>query len=233
MDLLQSAVPVLAELLDPTTLARIESKCRWRTYRAGQLVHRRGDKTHGFSLIRSGRVSSANTGLDGSTVTTSILGPGQCFGEFTLFAGLPRTHDVIAIDEVEIGTAPEKAFLALCEDHPAITRALLTISLRRSYVLVEFLDGLRRLPLDMRVAKSLLAQGQHADQARVDCTQEDLAFTFGVTRISINKVLARLEQAGFIKRRYKHILITDIVALRDWVRERDLVVPLLPAASHG
>tara|TARA_R110002110_G_scaffold38828_2_gene126134 strand:+ start:399 stop:1097 length:699 start_codon:yes stop_codon:yes gene_type:complete len=232
MDLLQSNSPALAEVLDAETMEVIEHHCTWRWFDAGQIIHLRGDRTHGFSLIRSGRVSVSNVGLDGSEVTNSVLGPGQWYGEFTLFAGLPRTHNISALEEVEIGTVKEKVFKRLCDEHPAILKALLTISLRRSYGLVEFLDSLRRQPLDMRVAQLLLNHVRNSQQSEVDCKQEDLAFTLGVTRVSIGKVLSKLEQAGLIHRGYGKITVADPSLLASWVEDRRLVTPLSATSSR-
>ncbi|MCB1643828.1 MAG: Crp/Fnr family transcriptional regulator [Pseudomonadales bacterium] len=233
MDLLQSHVPTLQDLLEPAVMNQLEAACRIRWFQPDQLIHRRGDQTQGLSLIRQGHVNSSNVGLDGSMVSTSVLGPGQCFGEYTLFAGLPRTHDVIAIDSVELGNIAERTFFSLTDQYPQIVRALLTISLRRSYALLEFLDSLRRLPLEMRMAKLLLAQVRHLQEANrqnciIHCNQEDLASTLGVTRISVSKVLARLEAGGLVKRGYRQITVTDATVLGDWVSARDQVVPLAP-----
>ena len=228
MDLLQSFVPKLADLLDADVMLAVELACRNSQWKTGQLVHHRGDRSKSFSLIRRGTVNGSNVGLDGSTLTTTILGPGDCYGEFTLFGGLPRTHDVWALEESEIGTISEAAFRALVKQHPVVTEALLTISLRRSYALLEFMDSLRRLPLPVRIAKLLLSQVRQTGSNQVSTRQEALAFTLGVTRTSVNRVLASLEDAGLISRGYGAIQVDDPAVLADWVSERDGVAPLLP-----
>ena len=144
-----------------------------------------------------------------------------------MFAGLPRTHDLWALDDVEIGTVPAKPFIKLTEEHPEITRALLAISLRRSYVILDFLDSLRRLPLDVRLAKLLMGQAVKSEQNTVVIKQEALAYTLGVTRMSVSSALTKLENAGMLERGYGRITLNR-AALSDWIIERDMVPALVP-----
>lgn len=236
MDLLQSQLPKLSDLVSDQVMAEIEASGRSRTYAPGQLVHHRGDLSTSFSIIKSGRVNGSNAGLDGTTLTTTILEAGDCYGEFTLFAGLPRTHDVWALKETVINSLSKKKFIGLTTRYPVILEALLTISLRRSYALLEFMDNLRRLPLEVRLAKLLLAQVRRKQKERspknreeetvIKSRQEELAFTLGVTRASVNKVLSALEKAELLKRGYGEVRIIDVEHLSHWVEERDLVTPL-------
>lgn len=227
MDLLDALVPKLGDLLDPPALAAIESSCRWQNYRAGTRIHHRGERSRHFSLIRAGHVNGSNVDIHGSTLSSSVLGPGDCFGEFTIFAGLPRTHDIWALDAVELGTIGADRFRQLSQQHPAIATGLLTIALRRNYVMLEFLDSIRRLPLEVRLAKLLLVNVWSETDQTISIRQESLAYTFGVSRMSVSTALSKLERAGLVTRGYRKIRLNRN-ALSRWVNEHDLVPPVLP-----
>ena len=105
-----------------------------------------GDTNSGPCIVRTGAVRVGNQGKDGSYLTTSILTPGQCYGEFTLLAGLPRTHEMVAIGVTAIDEIGKDRFLTLYEARPELADALLKISLVRNHSLLEFMDDMRRLP---------------------------------------------------------------------------------------
>ena len=65
-------------------------------YGEGELIHNRGDDKPGLSIVHRGHVRVGIYGYAGTFILSALLGPGQTFGEFTLLAGLPRTHDAVA-----------------------------------------------------------------------------------------------------------------------------------------
>lgn len=230
-DLLQSGIPRLADLLEAPLMAQILATGRDVHYADGQLVYRRGDLAPGISILKSGRVVAQIIGTDGSVLTNSTLSPGQCFGEFTLFAGLPRTHDISAVGATVLTQINGRRFLALFDREPRIARALLTISLYRNFGLVEFMDDLRRLPLIVRIAKILVSSvPQHMRSEMIAFRQDELAFTLGVSRVSVGKALKRLERDGHVHLGYGRVELPDVPRFRAWIEEQSLVTPLVPMA---
>jgi CRP/FNR family cyclic AMP-dependent transcriptional regulator len=222
-DLLTVQSPTLQSLISPDLDAALTRAAKTAQYSDGQMIHARGDAAPGLSIVRAGAVQVGNVGRDGSYLTTSVLGVGQCFGEFTLLAGLPRTHDATAVGETVVDQVPGKRFMRLYEEQVELSRALLTIALRRTHGLLEFVDDMRRLALPVRVAKFLL---HHSTAAEFAVRQEEIAFTFGVSRVSMGKVLKQLELAGLIKRGYGRIKILNRALLATWVEDRLVVTPL-------
>lgn len=222
-DILAAQSPVLQDLISTELDSALSRAAKTVRYSEGQLIHSRGETAQGLSIVRAGAVRVGNVGIDGSYLTTSILGIGQCFGEFTLFAALPRTHDATAVGDAAIDQLSRKSFMQLFNKEPELANALLTISLRRTHSLLEFVDDMRRLPLPVRVAKIFL---NNSESTELNVLQEEIAFTLGVSRVSMGKVLKKLELAGLIKRGYGRIRITDRDLLAKWVRERLVVTPL-------
>lgn len=222
-DLLAAQSPVLTSLISTATDRALSQAAKTTNYTHEELIHSRGDAAPGLSIVRKGAVKVGNVGVDGSYLTTSVLGTGQCFGEFTLFADLPRTHEATAVGTTTVDQIPARRFLRLFETEAELSRALLTISLRRTHGLLEFVDDMRRLPLPVRVAKFLLFNTSRPD---LNVLQEDIAFTFGVSRVSMSKVLKRLEREGLIQRGYRQITILDRSALENWVESNLILSPL-------
>jgi len=215
--------PGLDSTLPPDMFERLCASGTCMTYADGALVQARGDARPGLSIVREGAVQIGNPGLDGSFVITSILGPGHCFGEMTLFADLPRTHDAVARGATLIDHVSPAAYERFAEANPALTQAIMTMMARRLYVLLEFADDLRRLPLRVQLAKLLLAT---AGEDGVTATHEELAARFGVSRVAIGTALRGLEKEGLAKRRYGKVETPDRAALRRWIEERTMLAPI-------
>ncbi|PHR57193.1 MAG: hypothetical protein COA43_12460 [Robiginitomaculum sp.] len=193
-------------------------------YNDGEFIHDRGDMKRGLSIVKTGAVNVGVYGEDGAFILTSTLGEGQCFGEFTLFTKLPRTHHAAARGVTEIYQIPGKKFMGLTEKEPQILNALLTVTLMRTHYLIEMLDAFRRLPLRERTAKTLVtmmgprgATGTKGGEYKISCRQSELASMLGVTRVSLNRVLQQLADLTLIKIGYGYIEILDTNCMISWV----------------
>ena len=218
LDLLAKNTPSFMDLLPEALQRRVTNAGTIIRYQDGQLVHNRGDQKPGISIVVSGAVQVGIIGADGTFVMTSHLGVGQTFGEFTLFADLPRTHDITAAGDTEINQITANTFHKLYDAEPDISRALLTTTLVRTHRLLEMMDALRRLPMRERTAKVLFTMLQTAggDQS-FDYRQSDLAYALGVSRTSLNKALQQLCALGLIELGYAQINIPNPARMRDWV----------------
>jgi len=192
-----------------------------------ELIHSRGVIKPGLSIVKSGAVSVGVYGLEGTFIQAAILGSGECFGEFTLYTDLPRTHDISAIEATEIYQLSKTRFNQLSKIEPDISQALLRISLLRNHLLLESLDAMRRLPLLERTASTLLMmQKMSGGRTSVSCKQVDLAYNLGVSRVSIGKALRVLSGKGLIKLGYGVIMYPDIKELQSWVDTHCNLTPL-------
>ncbi len=227
-DLLDFGSGPLVSLLPGPLAARLSAAASVIDYDDGETIHSRGDAKPGLSIIRSGAVRFATPGADGSYVTTSILGPGHCFGEATLFARLPRAYDAVAVGRTAIEQISKPRFDRIFDEEPALARALVVAMTQRLYSVLDFLEDVRRLPLDVRTAKLIAGMARSAKQTKeIECNQSDLAFTLGVSRVSIGKALARLQDEGLITLGYGRIGVPDRKNLSDWIAARLPVEPLV------
>ncbi len=220
-DLLDFGGQPLTARLSPAIREQLRLASAVVRYDDGETIHSRGDIKPGLSIIQSGAVRFANPGEDGSYITTSVLGPGHGFGEATLFARLPRAYDAIAVGETVIEQISKTAFDRIFEAEPQLARHMLEATTIRLYSVLEFMDDLRRLPLVMRTAKLIAGMAQTAKQVgAVECNQSDLAFTLGVSRVSVGKALTQLQEEGLIVLGYGRIGVPDLVTLENWIAER-------------
>ena len=213
------ATPFLG-LLTPRVAEELLSLSVLVKYSNGQLIHTRGEPKPGLSIVHSGAAHVGVNGIDGTFVTAAALGQGECFGEFTLFTDLPRTHDISSIGESQIYQISKSKFDALYEREASISRALLKTTLTRTHILLETLDALRRLPILERTAKTLLTMSYTLGRAdSLIIKQSDLAYSLGVTRVSLAKGLKQLASIELIELGYGRINFLDRDALARWVQQ--------------
>ena len=211
-------IPSFMEQLSEEVRAKVLNAGTIVHYQNGQLIHNRGDDKPGISIVVSGMVQVGIMGVDGSFIVVSRLGIGETFGEFTLFAGLPRTHDIFASGDAKVNQIAASTFLRLYDSEPEISRALLTSTLIRTHLLLELTDATRRLSIRGRTAMMLLMHFHtNRGENSFAYTQSDLAIALGVSRTSLNKALNELSDLGLIKKSYGRITILQPEKLRLWL----------------
>ena len=84
--------------------------------------------------------------------------------------------------------------------------------------MLEILDAIRRLPIRARTAKILLIMMRSSgDINAFKCRQSDLAYTLGVSRMSLSKALKQLARLGLIETGYGEIKVPNFETLAAWV----------------
>lgn len=218
LDLVQLNAPAFMDLLPENVAQKVRHQSTLVKYTDGQFIQSRGDPKPSISIVRSGAASAGIIGIDGTISMTTLLGPGQSFGEFTIFTELPRTHDVMASGDTEIYQMAANRFIQLYDNEPEVSRALLKTALIRSHILLEILDSIRRLPIRERTAKILRSMSHTAgNPSLLECRQSELAYTLGISRISLNKALKQLARLKLIELGYGHIRIPDPDRFSNWV----------------
>ena len=194
-------------------------------YLNGETIHQRGEHGDGLSIVLSGGVKMGNYGQDGRYFLSKILLPGESFGEFVVFAGLPRTHTAEAFGDTEIGYIPRQRLTAELERSPLLAQQLLVSLSTRLHQSLEALDDLKRLPLPARIAKALLIlsnsqQSQENQRRCLPISQEQLAAQLGVSRISVSKNIKHLVALHFIALGYHQITIVNYNGMSAWLEQQ-------------
>ncbi len=206
----------------PEDLTRqLRARAVRKTYRDGDVIFRRGDEGHGLFGVEAGAVQVLGSSPDGRALVLTVLGPGEWFGELSLFDGLPRTHDNVAKGATRLWFVPRREFFAVLDERPEYQRAFLELMSHRVRMLFTLLEDLVLKDLPSRLAKRLLELA--ADHGRptagggvrieLHLPQEELASMLGATREAIGRHLKRWERDGAIALAYGRITVTNPEAL--------------------
>lgn len=213
-----------AELLD---IALNFGRCI--DYEDKEMIHSRGDLSVGLSIVYSGQVKVGNYGLDGYYQLTAILEKGQTFGEFTLFANLPRTHNAEAIDKTKVIQMNAAQYDAFIHEYPAAERMLISSLANKLHQALERLDDVLRLPTYVRLAKILYQLSLQKQTKTLEVTQNQCAQLLGVTILSTHKSLKKLQEEQLIRTAYGVIYIENIDTLQAWLLQHSSILPITQA----
>lgn len=191
----------------------------------GQAVFHEGDPGDRLYIIRSGKVKLGRRSVDGRENLLSVLGPGEMFGELSLFDPGPRTATASAVADARLFELSHGELISWMERYPAVASHLLGALARRLRRTNEALADLVFSDVPGRVAKALLDLSSRfgepvEDGLRVthDLTQEELAQLVGASRETVNKALADFTSRGWVRRDGRAVVLLDVPRLEHRVR---------------
>lgn len=219
MDDVFMQAPLFAAL-DPEGAAALRASLKETVVAKGDSLFNEGEPGDRMYVILEGKVKLGQTSNDGRESLLGVLGPGEMFGELSLFDPGARTSTATALtDAVVLAMGNEQLRLWLA-GRPEVAAALLQALARRLRRTNEAMADLVFSDVPGRVAKALMDLGEKfgtvtPDGLMVthDMTQEELAQLVGASRETVNKALADFAQRGWIRLETRQVLILDVERL--------------------
>ena len=212
--------PLFAALDDEAHQALLAQMSSSRLER-GDILFREGDQGDTLYVIGEGKVKLGRTSADGRENLIAILGPGEMFGELSLFDPGPRTMTATAVAETQLMGLGNDSLTMLLSGRPEVAKALLAALAARLRRTNEHLADLVFTDVPGRVAKALLDLANRfgrpvEDGIMVahDLTQEELAQLVGASRETVNKALADFATRGWLKLEARAVLLLDVDRLK-------------------
>src|SRR6266576_5511192 len=213
-------VPLFAGLADED-IRGLMALAKRRTFRNAEVIFHREDPGQVLYVIKEGKVKISLISPDGQEVSLTVFGKGECFGEFAILDGLPRSADAVALERVECYTLQRSDFHKAIMKNPKIAIQVLEVLSKRLRTTDQMIEDLIFLDVYGRVAKKLLeladthgvktGEGVLID---VRLTQQELASMVGASRESVNKVLGYFTDKNFISTDKHRITIHHIADLK-------------------
>lgn len=218
-DVLRSA-PLFRGLDDEAATA-LRASMTEETVERGEVVFTEGDEGDRVYVVIKGKVKLGRKSPDGRENLLALLGPGQMFGELSLFDPGPRSATCTAVTDTMLLSLRHKDLLPWLTGRPELARALLLQLASRLRQSNDTLADLVFSDVPGRVAKRLLDLstrfGVPADEGvRVvhDLTQEELAQYVGASRETVNKALADFVSRGWLRLEQRSLVILDVERIR-------------------
>jgi len=212
--------PLFAALDDEAARALIGSMTTSHLERGDVLFHE-GDQGDRLYVISDGKIKLGIISVDGRENLLAILGPGEMFGELSLFDPGARTATATAVAETQLIALGHDDLHKFLVGRPDVAATLLGALARRLRRTNGALADLVFTDVPGRVAKALLDLslrfGHPADEGILvahDLTQEELAQLVGASRETVNKALADFATRGWIKLEARAVVLTDVERLK-------------------
>jgi CRP/FNR family cyclic AMP-dependent transcriptional regulator len=182
----------------------------------GQVVFREGDPGDQLYVVAEGKIKLGRSSADGRENLLAIIGPGEMFGELSLFDPGPRTATATAVTDARVLALSHPDLRPWLTGRPEVALSLLRQVARRLRRTNEVLGDLVFSDVPGRVAKALLdlskrfgipsEEGVHVSH---DLTQEELAQLVGASRETVNKALADFASRGWLRLEARAVVLLD------------------------
>ena len=139
----------------------------------GQVVFSEGDAGDRLYVIVDGKIKLGTSSSDGRESLLAILGPGEMFGELSLFDPGPRTATATALTETTLLGLGHDALGSWLNGRPGVAQALLKALSQRLRRTNENLSDLVFSDVPGRVAKALLDLNEKFDVDFIKCQLEE------------------------------------------------------------
>lgn len=186
----------------------------------GSILFAEGDEGDHLYVIVDGKLKLGTSSGDGRENLLSILGPGEMFGELSLFDPGPRTSTATAVTDAKLLSLGQEKLIPWLATNPDVSLQLLARLAQRLRRTNEAVGDLVFSDVPGRVAKALIDLGERFGKqtdeglfVHHDLTQEELAQLVGASRETVNKALADFAGRGWLKLDGRAVLITDLERL--------------------
>ncbi|MEY4492798.1 MAG: hypothetical protein RL355_147 [Actinomycetota bacterium] len=207
----------LFKALDDEAATSLRKSMLLQELKKGQTLFQEGQTGDRLYLVKSGKVKLSHASGDGRESVFMVLGPGDMFGELSLFDPGPRTSTAIAVTDSEILGLGHSDLKPWLQDRPEVAQALLQALAHRLRRTSETMSDLVFADVPGRVAKALLELGEKFGSksgtglsVHHDLTQEELAQLVGASRETVNKALADFASRGWIRLETRSVELLDL-----------------------
>jgi CRP/FNR family transcriptional regulator, cyclic AMP receptor protein len=183
-------------------------------FRRGTYICHQGDPSPDVFFLVEGRIEISSFSPTGTRILHATVDTPQFVGELGVLGDLPRSADLLALDESDVWSVPGEDFIGFVTGHPGAARQLLAALARQIQEHQAFADDLLFLDLKGRVAKRLLQMGTSsledlpaANTSVPALTHVDLASLCGGSRENVTRIVADFQRRGLVKRDGHHYIL--------------------------
>ena len=199
-------------------LRRLVAIARRRRFARNEVVFHLGDPADTLHLIISGRFAARLESAVGDTVTMSVHGPGDAFGELALLeAEQLRSTTVAALEAGETYAVHRDDFSRLRQDYPGVNEVLARLLAQRVRRMSELLAEALFVTAETRVLRRLgelaVLYGGGAPGTLIPLSQSEIAGLAGTSRATVNRVLRAEAKRGTVELQRNRTSVVDPAAL--------------------
>ena len=199
-------------------LRRLVAIAQRGRFARNEVVFHRGDPADTLHLITRGRFAARVESNLGDSVTVSVHGPGDAFGELALLdLEQDRSTTVAALEAGETYAVRREDFTRLRRDYPSVHEVLARLLAARVRRISELYVEALFLTAETRVLRRLhelaVLYGDGAPGTTVPLSQQEIAGLAATSRVTVNRVLRAEAAHGTVTLHRGQTTINDPAAL--------------------
>jgi CRP/FNR family transcriptional regulator len=210
-------VPIFADLTHDEQL-EIVRLIQHAVIEKGQPVYHEGDRSDKLLIITRGSVRLFKNTLDGREQNLDILVTGDFTGELDLLGDATYSHEAVALERTLLCIISQDQIKGLIERNPLIGFKIIKAmnqKLSSLQSLVQSLATTEGLPRLAHLLLQLYQKNGGQQTITLNLSREDIASFTGLTRETISRKLAQLQEDGIVRlSKVREIEILDLEALR-------------------
>ena len=215
--------------LDAPTRQRIERRCEWRRWNAGEWIIDRDTPENDVYFIVQGRARVMRFSESGTRdVVLDEIPAGGFFGELAAIDGEPRSAHIVAAERTLTACLAGPAFVDMLFENRAVGLAFmrrLTEVVRAStsrIVDLSLLDAHRRIYAELlKLAKTGGGCAPNTAVIRPVPRHGDIAGRTSTTRETVTRIIGELTHRGLLERAGEALRIRDLDRLTVLAGRRD------------
>jgi CRP/FNR family transcriptional regulator len=170
-----------------------------RSYAKAQAIYNAGERREALFVLHTGKVKIYRLSPAGREQVIRLVGPGQFFGELSLFCTRPSTDYAVALEDSTMCNIEGQRLKTLMASHPSIGYKVMEELSRR----LEQAEGLIRdialRSVGQRLAQFLLDESRNTDTIKLRMSKGDLASQLGMNQATLSRMLATFQAQGLIR----------------------------------
>jgi CRP/FNR family transcriptional regulator len=171
----------------------------------GFLIYLQGTEATCFYYLKEGRVKSFIQSEDGGERVLNLYEEGSLFGEAAFFDELPRVSSAVALTACQLVPIGREMVIQEIAKDPNLALAMMKYLARTVRLLSDQVDQMAFHPAQWRVARYLLSLAP--DGGSVHCTQDDIAASVSVSRVTVSRILNNFARQGLVELGYRSLTV--------------------------
>jgi CRP-like cAMP-binding protein len=205
--------------LEPEAFDQLCRYAKHSTLKRGATIVSKGDPGNSLIAVISGTVKISVSSADGRSAILNLIGPGEIFGEVSLFDGHPRSADATANTNCEIFVIDRREFLPFVRSQPALAMKFIELLCARLRWTSDQVEQVILQNLPGRLASALIRLTEkHKQEPKgrsIAVTQQEISEMVGMTRESINKQLRAWAARDWVRLEHGAIVVLNVEMLRE------------------
>ena len=200
------------------TIIKLISVAFPHKYSKNQTIYEQNDSSDDFHLLVSGKVRAKGVSPDGKEVTYGDITPGLLFGEFSAIDGVPRSSNIVAVEDVLALRMPASALIGAIETDGKVALNIIRHLLEKTRLQTDRIYEFSVLAVRERIQQELLRladyNGGDTGLREISIpTHQELANRLSTHREAVTRELRLMDTKGLIDSNRNQIIIHDVARL--------------------